>query len=49
VAKLHMQDPGNGGNFSATQAALNATVVEGCSLCHGAGKVFDVKTVHKVK
>ena len=49
VAKLHMQDPGNGGNFSATQAVLNATVVEGCSLCHGAGKVFDVKTVHGVK
>ena len=49
VAKLHMQDPANGGMFSVTQATLDATVLEGCVLCHGAGRVFDVKAVHGVK
>ena len=49
VAKLHMQDPGSGGNFSATQATLIGTVVEGCTICHGEGRVFDVKKVHGVK
>jgi hypothetical protein len=44
-----MQDPANGGNFSATQAALNSAPGENCVMCHGAGKVFDVKTVHGVK
>jgi OmcA/MtrC family decaheme c-type cytochrome len=46
VANLHMQQ--NGGSFGATQAAIDGTV-EGCVLCHGAGRVFDVKTVHGVK
>lgn len=49
VARLHMQDPGSGGSFSSTQAALNASAGEGCYICHGAGRVFDVKTVHGVK
>ena len=49
VARLHMQDVSSGGNFSATQATLNGSVVEGCSLCHGAGRIFDVKTVHGVR
>jgi hypothetical protein len=48
VAKLHMQDPGTGGMFSATQATLD-TSVEGCVLCHGSGRIFDVKVVHGVK
>ena len=46
VANLHMQQ--NGATFSATQATIDAAV-EGCVLCHGAGRVFDVKTVHGVK
>lgn len=49
VARLHMQDPGSGGSFSATQSALGSSVIEGCTLCHGEGRVFDVKTVHRVK
>jgi OmcA/MtrC family decaheme c-type cytochrome len=49
VAKLHMQDTFNAGNFSATQAQINAGPPEACSFCHGAGKVLDVKTVHGVK
>jgi hypothetical protein len=49
VAKLHMQDPASGGQFAATQAAINASAGEGCVLCHGEGRVFDVKTVHGVK
>jgi OmcA/MtrC family decaheme c-type cytochrome len=48
VARLHMQDPSSGGSFSATQAALNAGAGEGCVLCHGDGRVLDVKTVHRV-
>ncbi len=47
--RAHMQDPGNGGNFSATQAALLAGPAEGCVLCHGSGAIFDVQTVHGVK
>jgi OmcA/MtrC family decaheme c-type cytochrome len=38
----------NGGIFSATQAAIKAAAEEGCSLCHGPGRVVDVKTVHGV-
>lgn len=49
VARLHMQDPGSGGSFSATQSALTSSVNEGCVICHGAGRVFDVKTMHGVK
>ena len=49
LAKFHMQDAGSGGNFSATQAAINAAAPEACSFCHGPGRVFDVKVVHGVK
>ncbi|CAG1014698.1 decaheme c-type cytochrome, OmcA/MtrC family [Burkholderiaceae bacterium] len=49
VAKVHMQDPSSGGTFSATQSALQTSIVENCAMCHGAGRVFDVKTVHGVK
>jgi OmcA/MtrC family decaheme c-type cytochrome len=48
LAKTHMQDPFNGGNFSATQATINATVTENCSFCHGDGKVLNVKAVHGI-
>jgi cytochrome c553 len=49
VARTHMQDPGSGGSFSATQAQLDSAVTETCAVCHGAGRVFDVKTAHRVK
>jgi len=49
LAKLHIQDAGSGGNFSATQAAINAAAPEGCSFCHGQGKAIDVKVVHGVQ
>ncbi len=38
-----------GGNFSTTQAAIDAgTVAETYNVCHGAGKVSDVTRVHDV-
>jgi OmcA/MtrC family decaheme c-type cytochrome len=49
LAVSHMQDPFNGGNFSATQATLNVSVTENCTFCHGAGRVFDIKTVHGIQ
>ena len=49
VAKLHMQDVFNAGNFSATQAAINAATPEACAFCHGAGNALDVKVVHGVQ
>jgi len=49
VAKAHMQDSFNGGNFSATQATINATVTENCTFCHGDGKVLNVKAVHGIQ
>ncbi|MDP1900290.1 MAG: OmcA/MtrC family decaheme c-type cytochrome [Rubrivivax sp.] len=48
-ARAHMENPPNGGSFSSTQAALGSAAGETCVLCHGAGKVFDVKTLHGVK
>ncbi len=48
LAKAHMQDSFNGGNFSATQATINATVTENCTFCHGDGKVLNVKAVHGI-
>jgi OmcA/MtrC family decaheme c-type cytochrome len=49
VARLHMQDPQSGGSFSSTQAELDAGAGEACFLCHGEGRVFDVKTMHGVR
>jgi OmcA/MtrC family decaheme c-type cytochrome len=46
AANTHMQD--NGGLFSSTQAAIG-TNVEQCVICHGPGRVVDVKVVHGVK
>jgi OmcA/MtrC family decaheme c-type cytochrome len=46
AANTHMQQ--NGGLFSATQAQIGANF-EQCSLCHGPGRVADVKVVHGVK
>ena len=38
-----------GGNFSTTQAAIDAgSVVETCNVCHGAGRVSDVSSVHDI-
>jgi OmcA/MtrC family decaheme c-type cytochrome len=48
-AKTHMQNAVNGGNFSATQAAIKAATEEACSFCHGPGKAIDVQVVHGVK
>lgn len=49
VAKTHMQDAFNGGNFSVTQAAINAAAPEACSFCHGPGRALDVQVMHGVK
>jgi hypothetical protein len=38
----------NGGLFSSTQAAIG-TNIEQCVICHGPGRVVDVKVVHGVK
>ena len=48
-ARLHMESPTGGANFSATQAQLDGALGEICSICHGLGKSYDVKTVHGVK
>lgn len=45
VAISHMES--NGGNFSTSQAAIDAgEVVEECSVCHGEGRSADVSAVH---
>jgi len=46
AANTHMQQ--NGGLFSSTQAAIG-TNIEQCVICHGPGRVADVKVVHGVK
>ncbi len=48
VAKSHMQSPGMGGSFSATQSTLDGAI-ESCNFCHGSGRFLDVKTVHSVQ
>ena len=45
-ANTHMQQ--NGGLFSSTQAAIG-TNIEQCVICHGPGRVADVKVVHGIK
>jgi hypothetical protein len=42
-----MQDAFNGGQFSVTQAQIDAGT-ENCTFCHGAGKVLNVKSVHDI-
>jgi OmcA/MtrC family decaheme c-type cytochrome len=49
LTKTHIQDAGSGGNFSATQATINTATLEICSICHGPGKILDVKAVHGVQ
>jgi len=48
-ARLHMEQ--SGGSFKATKNAdgtSNEAAAETCGTCHGAGRVADVKVVHKV-
>jgi OmcA/MtrC family decaheme c-type cytochrome len=48
VAKSHMTL--NGALFSATQATINlGTTLEACAICHGPGRLADIKVVHDVK
>ena len=48
IARLHMEQ--NGGNFAATKSADGSTVnpQESCQLCHGNGRLADVKKMHRV-
>ena len=49
LAAQHMIQ--NGGDFGATKAAdstLISSGVETCALCHGPGRIGDVKTMHEV-
>jgi OmcA/MtrC family decaheme c-type cytochrome len=48
TAKSHMQL--NGALFAATQAVINTGVtLEACAICHGPGRLADVKVIHGVK
>jgi len=48
VAKSHMIL--NGAIFDATQAAIDASgTLEACAICHGPGRIADVKSVHDVE
>jgi OmcA/MtrC family decaheme c-type cytochrome len=49
IATVHIEQ--NGGDFSATKAADGSLVsagIETCELCHGEGRVADVKEVHEI-
>jgi OmcA/MtrC family decaheme c-type cytochrome len=49
LAREHMRQ--NGGDFNATKAvdgSLVSSGVETCALCHGPGRVADVKRMHRV-
>ncbi len=48
VAMSHMQL--NGALFAATQATINTGLtLEACAICHGPGRLADVKVMHGVK
>jgi OmcA/MtrC family decaheme c-type cytochrome len=48
TALSHMQL--NGALFSATQATINTgAVLEACAICHGPGRLADVKVMHRAK
>jgi len=48
VAKSHMVL--NGAQFNLTQDAIIASpILEACSICHGPGRIADVKVIHGVK
>lgn len=47
VARSHMEL--NGALFSATQATIDSgATLEACAICHGPGRVADVKVMHRV-
>lgn len=50
LAKVHMRSTGGAvfGDDMKTQSVITSTVVETCVVCHGPGKVADVKVVHGV-
>jgi OmcA/MtrC family decaheme c-type cytochrome len=48
VAKSHMVL--NGAQFELTQDAINTSpILEACAICHGPGRIADVKLIHGVK
>jgi OmcA/MtrC family decaheme c-type cytochrome len=48
TAKSHMQL--NGALFAATQAVINTGVtLEACAICHGPGRLADLKVVHGIQ
>jgi len=48
AAKSHMIS--NGGSFDTTQAAIDSgAVLEQCEICHGSGRVADVRVVHDLR
>jgi OmcA/MtrC family decaheme c-type cytochrome len=44
LATAHMLD--NGALFAETQAMIDSSTVETCSVCHGPGRISDVEEVH---
>ena len=49
LTKTHIESAGSGGIFSATQATINTATQEICSICHGPGKILDVRVIHGVQ
>ena len=50
ATKTHIQGAFQAGNFSATQATIDAAPrQEACALCHGPGRAEDVQVIHGVK
>jgi hypothetical protein len=42
----------NGGDFNATKAAdgtMISSEIETCDICHGPGRIADVKVLHEVE